>query len=127
MVTDYANGRYVNVSVEGLSELDYADNNWSNRSLVDALPSGFFVFSQMSFVPNFGEAGLLVVYGGENARIQSYNYMGAEALVDMADISIYDIGSRRFFRQRATGDIPLPRTKFCSVGAMAVDNSTYEM
>ncbi len=125
--TAYANNYFVNVFVEELSPLDYAENSWSNRSSEDAPPNTFWVFPQMLLVPNFGEAGLPNFSASENTHIQSCNYTGAEALVDMADTAVYDIAHSRCFRQSGNGDIPLPRRMFYSVRAMATDNSTYEM
>jgi hypothetical protein len=127
VVTNYTTSYFVNFSVQGLCSWSYDENIPTNTSSEGSSRSGLFVFSHISFVPNFGEAGVLIVYGGETPLSQSYDYGGATALTDMTIVYIYDIATRRWFNQVTSGEIPPKRRKFCSAGTTSAQNDTYEM
>ncbi|KIW94417.1 uncharacterized protein Z519_04393 [Cladophialophora bantiana CBS 173.52] len=46
---------------------------------------------------------------------------------DMAEIVLYDVSAKKWYIQRATGDIPPPRTEFFTVGKASSDGKTYEV
>ena len=45
----------------------------------------------------------------------------------MDEILIYDIGTSTWMKQKATGDIPLPRYRACSVLVPAPDLSSFQI
>lgn len=106
---------------------NFASGTWKNASSLSASPTGYLVQSQVLSMPNFGKAGLLAVLGGEAPPNSSYQYEAGTDLVDMSNITIYDIDSDTWYYQTATGSVPPPRSEFCAVGSASTDNNTYEM
>ena len=74
---------------------------------------------RMVHAPSFGNAGILVALGGGSGRI--------EAGGPFNNISIFDLKSKTWYYQTATGTIPSPRSKFCAVGVQEKDMSSFEM
>lgn len=100
-----------------------AVEDWTNTTVMT--PASLYSTSgQAQFVPTFGAEGVLIMFGG-NAPASALDT--AISLKSMNAITVYDIRSKTYYTQTATGDTPLSRVDFCSVGAGASDNSTYEM
>lgn len=118
---------YVDVALEGFTTYDFATGNWTNSSSLASSKSGYSVQAQATFLPNFGDKGLLVFLGGDSPPNQTYQYEAGAALVDMSNITIHDPASGTWYHQTATGSVPPPRSEFCAVGSAAKDNSSYEM
>jgi hypothetical protein len=114
-------------ALEGLVTYNFASGAWKNTSAQGASQTGYSVQRQGLSMPDFGKAGLLAFLGGESPTTQSWEYQVAWDLVDMSNITIYDVESDTWFYQIATGSVPPPRTEFCAVGSSPTDNSTYEM
>jgi hypothetical protein len=114
-------------ALEGLVTYDFASSEWTNTSSLGGSQTGYSVQSQALSMPDFGKAGLLAILGGESPTNQSYLYEEGAALVDMSNITIYDVESETWYYQTATGSVPPPRSEFCAVGSAPTDNSTYEM
>jgi hypothetical protein len=112
---------------EGLVTYDFASSGWENTSSLGGSQAGYFVQSQALFMPNFGKAGLLAILGGDSPLNQSYEYEEGASLVDMSNITIYDVDSDTWYYQIATGSVPPPRSEFCVAGLAPTDNSSYEM
>jgi hypothetical protein len=64
----------IGTPVQGLLTYDFATGVWNNASSGGASPSGFSVQSEAVFMPNFGNAGLLAILGGDSPYNQSYYY-----------------------------------------------------
>jgi hypothetical protein len=86
--------------------------------------SGMSIDGAAQFVASFGEAGLLILLGG-NTPILSFD--ANSVLRPMSNITIYDPSSMLWYSQTATGDIPAPRSNMCIVGAQSTNSSTFEM
>jgi hypothetical protein len=114
-------------ALEGLVTYDFASSAWKNTSSPGGSATGYSVQSQGLSMPDFGRAGLLAFLGGESPTNQSYQYEVGSDLVDMSNITIYDVESGTWFYQTATGSVPPPRSEFCAVGSAPTDNRTYEM
>ena len=71
----------------------------------------------MTFVPTWGDKGLLVAFGYLNQG----NYQP-----DMTQIPVYDVAAGQWFNQTVTGDIPMWRNWFCSAGVQST-NKTFEI
>ena len=105
----------------GILTLDFASLTLTNSTNVanfyqsdDWHPPG-----RMVYAPVFGTSGILVAMGGSAGQLE----VGGP----FNNISIFDIGSQRWFYQVATGTIPNPRWDFCAVGVHDSENNTYEM
>ncbi|KAI2625785.1 hypothetical protein GGR54DRAFT_514111 [Hypoxylon sp. NC1633] len=75
-----------------------------------------------------GQSGVLVAFGGYQTA-----YRGTEFAAwnwdrrPFTDIYIYDIFSNMWYMQKATGDIPDPRTEFCAGVSSAPDDSSFQI
>jgi hypothetical protein len=117
-------------AIQGLMEYDYATDTWSNKSSANIGSNGFLVGAQASYTPGsdqggFGQAGYLVIIGGSNPEAQIFDPQ-SPSLVDMSNITLYDLEGQAFYHQTATGTIPPPRQFFCSVAATSIQ-ATFEM
>ena len=74
---------------------------------------------QIVHAPLFGSAGILLALGGRPGQIEAGGAFN--------NISIFDLGTKQWYWQAATGDIPWPRSNLCVVGVQARDNSTFEV
>jgi hypothetical protein len=117
----------IGTPVQGLLTYDFATSAWNNASSGGASPNGYSVQSEAVFMPNFGNAGLLAILGGDSPYNQTYYYEEGVSLVDLSNITIYDPDSGTWYHQTATGSVPPPRSEFCAVGSAPPDNGTYEM
>ena len=114
-------------AIPGFLEYNFGTSSWSNTSSIGSYASQYTVQGQAVSVPNFGDEGVLLFVGGDSPPNSTYQYEAGVALVNMGNITIYDVQSTTWYYQEATGDIPPPRSEFCSSGAVAADNSSYEM
>ncbi|KIW24227.1 uncharacterized protein PV07_09955 [Cladophialophora immunda] len=114
------------VGVGGMVILDTTSNNMKNVTVDDSVKSNR-QGAGMVYVDNFGDAGVLVLLGGETQ---------ADGLLPMDEIWVFDVssadlsdnpssGKNMWYQQTATGDVPTTgRTDFCLVAAPAQDNSS---
>lgn len=108
-------------AITGQASFDFASSKWSNASVDEQLR----LSGRGEFVPLFGEEGVLIYVGGDQPTVQKY-VMGS-AMVPMNTITVYDIKSKTYHQQTTSGDLPVSRNYFCSVGVGAAGNSTWEM
>lgn len=113
------------IAVQGLTEYEFASDKWTNTSSLSATASGYLVGGQAAFTPDFGQAGFLVFLGGSDPDTQEFDPDGAP-LVDMSNITLYDLEQKTWYHQTTTGTVPPPRQYFCSVGGRSVQD-TFEM
>jgi hypothetical protein len=114
-------------AIQGLVEYNFASDTWSNESSNGATQSGFIVFAEAAYASYFGPAGFLVFVGGEIPSNQTWVYESGLELANMSNIILYDIVSGAWYNQQATGDIPPPRSEFCSVTAASSNGATFEL
>ena len=74
---------------------------------------------RMVHAPSFGKAGILVALGGGAGPIEAGGAFN--------NISIFDLESKTWYYQAATGTIPSPRSSFCAVGVQEKTKSSFEM
>ena len=115
-----------NCAVQGLVSNEFATNTWNNDTVPDTPDHQFFVHGKLEYVPNFGEAGVLVAFGGNAPSTQNLT-TPLNDLADMSSIMVYDIKTQLWYTQKATGKIPPSVERFCAVGAKSHDNSSFEM
>ena len=104
----------------GLVTFDFASHTLSNSTNVADKISQWAGAGRMIHVPAFGPKGVLIPLGGGPGQSEA----GSDFL---NNITIFDIGSQTWLSQAAKGDIPVPRSTFCSFGVQGGDNSTFEM
>jgi hypothetical protein len=101
-----------------LIKYDMAANAWTNNTGPDNTPRAEGV---MVYIPASND-GLLIYYGGITTTSN-----GTIVAAPMSTIYVYDIQSSRWYTQTATGDVPLPRRRFCAGASWAQDHSSYNM
>ena len=114
----------------GLLTWDMAANAWTNASATAVAPWGAAMYGRMQVVLNFGQQGVLLAFGGEGTDADLTFAGTMDRALGLDEIGVYDIATRTWYRQRATGytqdAIPSKRELFCSVGADG-GNGTYEI
>ncbi|KIX97820.1 uncharacterized protein Z520_06598 [Fonsecaea multimorphosa CBS 102226] len=117
-----------NTILPGLVEFEEFSGNTVNSTTNIPNSSPYFNQAKAEFASNFGQAGFLIVVGGANPSEQEFAFEQDTSFRDMADIVLYDASTPdTWYVQRATGDIPPPRTEFCTVGKASSDGKTYEL
>ena len=84
----------------------------------------------MLHAPLFGTHGVLILLGGGGQGSSTLTSVGQTQFTSQGsfnNITIYDLHSKTWYSQNATGSIPDPRTDFCAVSATSSDNSTFDM
>lgn len=89
----------------------------------------------MQYIPNYGDNGILISFGGTYRPVSEIDSNVAANYVDMSEIDIFDIStlynggnaSSGWYKQQATGNVPLARGAFCAVTVSAPDNSSHNI
>lgn len=114
------------IPIGGMVEFDFETTTWSNISSVGSSERGWTVDQEMEYAPVYGKKGILLAIGGHELPEQE-QYVTGENLRSMANITIYDINTKTWHSQNATGDIPSGRSEFCSVAVQGDNSDTFEM
>ena len=104
------------VATSTLLQYKYDTGRWSNMTGPDIIPRAEGV---MVYLPA-SSSGILVYFGGLKTP---YNN-GTVVSSPMNLIYIYDIAISRWYIQRASGDVPPDRRRFCAGAAWAPDQSS---
>ena len=114
----------------GLLSYNMTSNSWLNISSAPISPFGTSLLSRLEFIPNFGSEGVMIAMGGQYSDKQSKPWSSSGdhggGNFSFSNITIFDIASKNWYWQTATGDIPSPRSLFCSTGAES-NEGTYEV
>ena len=112
------------VSVPGLQFFNFTSQKWSNNSALGYQTTGTAMHGGMVYVPTWGPAGLVVVLGGQTAdSLLAFN--DGRQYVPLSNISLFDPDGQVWFHQKAIGDVPDQRDRFCVAGVRGGDNSTF--
>lgn len=117
-------GFYDQLAVDNFLAYTYSNSSWTNITTPQPLNT-YNLYGEAQFVPIYGREGVVLFFGGKDPSTRGVN--GVDAIQDFTNIFIYNIFTNSFHSQRTSGDAPLPRWSFCSAGAAAADNSSYEM
>ncbi|KAF2811935.1 uncharacterized protein BDZ99DRAFT_440976 [Mytilinidion resinicola] len=106
--------------------------NISTNGMKDYLPR---VGGALQYVPGVGDNGVLVAIGGQVDEKSRNSTATSGSLLNFTTVDVFDIGSYlpnpsengTWYSQTTTGDIPLPRTGFCTVTISAPDNSSHNI
>lgn len=102
--------------IPGMIVYNTSSQDWSNISTTGYSWSGTAAAGAAQFVPTFGPAGLLLVFGGT----------ANGDLVPFTNVSMYEPVSQQWRSQEVSGTLPSPVTNPCVVGVPG-DNETYEV
>ncbi|KAI8224897.1 Kelch repeat-containing protein [Colletotrichum sp. SAR 10_99] len=107
------------VATNGLVKYTMDTNSWSNNTGPDNVRRAE---GSLHYIPA-GGGGMLVYFGG----IQDFNTNGTGEGQPMDTIFMYDILSSRWYTQKATGQIPEMRRRFCAGVTWSADRSSYNI
>ncbi|OBT74650.1 hypothetical protein VF21_06409 [Pseudogymnoascus sp. 05NY08] len=119
VVADGGEGVPIQMVMEDFVTYDYATQTYSNVSRT----APHSLAGEAQFVPQYGEEGVLLFFGGKNPLDRG---VASLDLADLGSIEVYDIYTDTFYTQAAT-NAPTGRYSFCSVGASNANGSSYEI
>ncbi|TLD32866.1 hypothetical protein PspLS_00124 [Pyricularia sp. CBS 133598] len=119
-------------ALSGLVIYDLVAGTWRNRSsegFGEGRSAGKSIMGSAACMPTLGTdgKGIVVFVGGSNTDRVDSSWKDSKNLLPTEKITFYDIGSDKFYTQKASGDIPTPRFGACVVAAKAKDSRTYEI
>jgi hypothetical protein len=124
---DYNSSDTSDSSVDEIVSYNFANQSWNNESLPQLLPTKFYLNGQGQYIPNFGQQGVNLFFGGYWPSDGQAGGTDADDIGPLNSIVVYDIQSNQFFTQLAS-NAPTGRICFCSVGVGNDSaSSTYEM
>jgi hypothetical protein len=106
-------------AVAGLIKYNMDTKSWSNGTGPDLIRRAE---GAMSFIP-IGDGGMLVYFGGVQDPYSNGTIVGQP----MDQIFLYDVLSSKWYTQKATGEVPKMRSRFCAGATWAPDQSSYNM
>ena len=109
----------------GIVSYDIEAGTWRNESAAGYSAYGTAMYGQMQYVPIAGNGGLLVVLGGGTSNAVEWTDRGAN-YISFKEINIYHPATSTWHKQSASGPIPNPRARFCSVAAQG-NSGSYEI
>lgn len=110
----------------GLQFYNFTTKSWYNNSGEGYTTNGTSVYAGAIYLPAWGAAGLVAIFGGQTTTNRTDFVDGANYL-PMSNISLFDVSSESWYYQEASGDIPSQRDRFCVVGASGGDKTTFEI
>lgn len=108
----------------GLQFYNFTAQSWYNNSGGGYTPEGTSVYAGTIYLPTWGSAGLVAVFGGQTTTNRT-DFTDGGNYLSMSNISLFDVSSQSWYYQQSTGDIPSQRDRFCVVGASGGDKSTF--
>ncbi|GKT48028.1 Kelch repeat-containing protein [Colletotrichum spaethianum] len=107
------------VATTGLVKYTMDTNSFSNNTGPDNIRRAE---GSLQYIPA-GEGGMLIYFGG----IQDLSANGTATGQPIDQIFIYDVLSSKWYTQKATGQIPEMRRRFCAGVTWAADQSSYNI
>ncbi|PLB51632.1 hypothetical protein P170DRAFT_422622 [Aspergillus steynii IBT 23096] len=107
------------VALSHLLQYDMLKNTWTNSSGPDSVGRAEGV---MLYVPA-SDTGMLVYFGGVTTPSENGTVRGQP----MDEILLYDIANSKWYTQKATGQVPEQRRRFCAGVTWAEDRSSYNI
>ena len=107
------------LALNSMLKYDMVANTWTNNTYKAMRPSAEGV---MVYIPA-SDAGMLVYFGGLELISNGTNY----TMAPLDEIHIFDIGTETWLMQKAKGEIPLNRRRFCAGVVWPEDHSSYNM
>ncbi|KAF2491506.1 hypothetical protein BU16DRAFT_120146 [Lophium mytilinum] len=123
------------IYIDGMLVIDLVRQtavNISTTGMKDYIPR---VGGALQYVPGVGDDGVLVAIGGQVDEKSRVSTPTSGQLLNFTAVDVFDIGSYltdpskngTWYSQITTGEIPLPRTEFCTAIVSAPDNSSHNI
>ncbi|KAF7590916.1 hypothetical protein BBP40_002222 [Aspergillus hancockii] len=107
------------LALSSFLQYEMLENRWRNTTGPDSVGRAE---GAMLYIPA-GDSGMLVYLGGLRAPRDGNGTVGQP----MDEILIYDVGGSKWYKQKAIGEIPVPRRRFCAGVTWAKDKSSYNI
>ncbi|KAK6209549.1 cell wall anchored protein [Colletotrichum tabaci] len=107
------------VATTGLVKYTMDTNSFANNTGPDNIRRAE---GSLQYIPA-GDGGMLVYFGG----IQDLSANGTATGQPMDEIFLYDVLSSKWYTQKASGQIPEMRRRFCAGVTWALDQSSYNI
>lgn len=104
-----------NIYAKGL--LIFNSTTLQTRNLTD-VPFGDTQYGALHYLPSTINTGALVYLGGEQPRNGDTPQSASDYTYDVTTLDkvwVFDVANEVWYQQETTGEIPPPRTEFCSV------------
>ena len=108
----------------GLQFYNFTAKSWYNNSGEGFTPNGTSVYAGAIYLPAWGTAGLVAIFGGQTTTNRT-DFVDGDNYLSMSNISLFDVSSESWYYQQASGNIPSQRDRFCVVGASGGDKTTF--
>lgn len=112
------------VPVEDIMTYDTEATTWRDRKITDFVPTGWWLDGDLHYLSNLGGVGLVLATGGTTG-LQGIASL-AEQSFNTYRIALFNPNTGVWRYQTATGEVPSPRRRACSV-AVPGDNGTFEV
>ena len=119
--------------VQGLITIVEQTMTFENSSTTALNADGTAAGGFLALIEALGSRGILVSFGGFTnvpgapMSLADYDLIDPSLHLSLGDVSIYDLGTRTWYQQPATGDIPPWRYNGCSVSVSAPDQSSHSI
>ncbi|ORY13046.1 hypothetical protein BCR34DRAFT_600168 [Clohesyomyces aquaticus] len=121
--------------VDGMLVINLVTQTSANITTPGLRGNAARVGGSMDYITPVGAEGILVAIGGQINQDRPYADEKKGQLLDLETVDIFDIDSYfsnsssngTWYEQKTTGQIPPPRTDFCTVFASAPDNSSHNI
>lgn len=129
----YAQTNSTPYMIEGLITFDEGSATFKNSSTSQMNADGTIAEGYLALIETLGSQGVLITFGGFSDVAGSPSGLESSNLADpsfqspLANVSVYDIGTGKWYQQAATGDIPPWRYMGCSVTVSAPDHSSHSI
>ena len=108
----------------GLQFYNFTAKSWYNNSGEGYTTFGTSAYAGAVYLPAWGAAGLVAIFGGQTTTNRT-NFVDGANYLPMSNISLFDVSSGSWYYQEASGNIPSQRDRFCVVGASGGDKTTF--
>ena len=119
---------------QGLLSFDEKSTTFSNYSTTGLNYFGTAAEGYLALIESLGSKGVLIAFGGYSNKFGTAMNVTDDQLVEhpffnqnLSSISVYDIGTKAWYHQQATGETPRFRYSGCSVLVSAPDKSSHSI
>ncbi|KAF2673245.1 hypothetical protein BT63DRAFT_151080 [Microthyrium microscopicum] len=107
------------LALSNMLTYDMVNNVWTNSSGPDSIGRAEGIMLEIPI----SDGGMLVYFGGVQTPSNNGTWVGQP----LDTIFLYDIAGGKWYTQKATGDVPDMRRRFCGGAVWAADQSSYNI
>lgn len=100
------------IPASGIVSYNFTSKTWYNDTLPSDIFAGCWLFGQLLYTDIVGEKGMLIAMGGASAPLSDPSDL---LMLSYENIYLYDIGTKTWYQQKSTGEVPGLRYYPCAV------------